>query len=171
MSKKTIFVATAIVFVTAAGFFISKILFGGSDSTGGSSGGVAGEISSVVSRLASIPEGDMLSIGTPRGAVEVKNFYKTAVGAREQFVVITSTDGFGINYDTYTSGFSVYISAAPFDTNRHLAEKDFLEILGINEADACKLKVWVGASPEDLSGYGLPRGEDSRGLSFCGGAL
>lgn len=113
------------------------------------------------------PQSDFLSIGTSRGAVTVKNFYKRTLGFDEQFVVFEKTQGYELNYDSYTSGFSVYISAAPFAANRLTAEKSFLDALGISREDACKLKVFESVSPDvdkKLAGRNL-------GLSFCGGGL
>ncbi len=171
INKKSIYIAAAIILVAIAGFFISRMIFsGGFGQAGGgrdSSSPTAESNTYEISKLVNTPQEDTLLIGTAGGAVNVKNFYKTAVGAEEQFVIMKTTENFKINYDTYTSGFSVYISAAPFDVNRRAVEKTLLDILEISETDACKLKVFESVPPsvdKNLAGRNL-------GLSFCAGGV
>jgi hypothetical protein len=97
------------------------------------------------------------------GSVTIDNFYKTALGAEDEFIVIARNNDYEINYDTSGSGFYIDIKQAPFNTNRASAEKDFLNLLGVDQIDACKLSVAVGAEPAadgNLNGGMLP-------LSFC----
>lgn len=165
INKKIIYIAAAIVLIAITGFFILRSVFsGGSGQRGGEE--LSEPAAYKISPLVNISQGDVLSIGTPRGAVGVRNFYKTALGAEEQFVILKKNENYGINYDTYTSGFSIYIyiSAAPLEANRLAAEKDFLDILDIDMIEACKLNIWEGVSPDadkNLSGVNM-------GLSFCG---
>ena len=168
MSNKTIYVAAGVLMVAIAAFFIGKIFFAGN--AGQKSAARVSENAPApepLSKVASVPAGDALIIGTARGAVSVKNFYASAAGATEQFIVMKKNGSEEITYDTYTSGFSVFISAAPFEANRAAAESNFLEILEITKVDACKLNVWVGV-PVSVDPAFAGR---NLGLSFCAGMI
>lgn len=106
--------------------------------------------------------GETVTIGTPRGAVEVKNFYTTALYEDEASVVIAKTDSYFISYDTTTSSFWVAVTGKPFASFREAAEQAFLAALGARQADACKLDVSVGVP------YAVdPAGPSDLPLSFC----
>lgn len=175
--RKTIYVAAVVAIIALAGFFIVKNVFFKENTEAVKPPTLAAEPAARnISKLTDIPQGEVLSIGTPRGAVSVRNFYASALGAEEQFVILKKNENYEINYDTYTSGFSIYISAAPFAANRLAAEKDFLDILGIDAIEACKLNVWEDAAPgvrPDSSELGLTPHLVflSVGLSFCANKL
>lgn len=119
--------------------------------------------SNELSPLYQIPPTATITLGTSHGSVTVNNFYKTALGAEDEFIVIAKNDHYEINYDTTDSGFYLDIKQAPFGENRASAETSFLNLLGVSHIDACKLTVAEGAEPaanSGLSGGLLP-------LSFC----
>ena len=168
MSKKTIYIAGGIVAAAVVSLVIGVVFFAG-NANQASIADTAGEstTSAPLVKPANIPEGDTITIGTAKGAVNVKNFYKNAAGAAEQFIVMKKNDNEEINYDTYTSGFSIIIAKSPVSLYRPQAEGDFLGLLGISQVDACKLKVFEGVSSavdQNLAGRNL-------GLSFCSGGI
>jgi len=116
---------------------------------------------------AGFPKGETLTIGTPSGSVTVKNFYPRIVGGEENTVVILEKPTHFISYDTMDSSFWVAVAAKPFLENRAMAERDFLEVLGISQGNACRLNVVVGIP------YGIDPSLNGRqfNLSFCGGGL
>jgi hypothetical protein len=109
------------------------------------------------------PTSPTITLGTSQGSVVVDNFYKTALGAKEAFVVLAQNDNYEIGYDTDSSGFYLDIKQSPFGINLASAETDFLKLLNINQIDACKLTVVVtteSIASSSLSGKLSP-------LSFC----
>lgn len=110
------------------------------------------------------PEGEMIEIGTPKGAVRVKNFYPEKSDLDESGSIrIASGDGYFISYDTVASRFWIAVTGATFASVRSRAETDFVSRLGISQNDACNLDVSVGvpwSAANPLSGVDLP-------LSFC----
>jgi hypothetical protein len=113
-------------------------------------------------KASNFPTGDTITLGTPKGGVVVKNFYKTIVDTEEGFVWIRDNDDYRISYNTADSNFYIDIFSQPFDMARKKAEKDFLDILDISQSDACKLKVveFAPADEANLAGGNLR-------LSFC----
>jgi hypothetical protein len=111
-----------------------------------------------------IPSGATLSIGTTQGTVQVNNFYAANPSVVEGgVIVIKQTSSYALTYDPSTSEFWLAITGTPFATWQTSAEADFLETLGINEADACKLNVTSGvvyAPGNPLDGQDFP-------LTFC----
>jgi hypothetical protein len=112
-----------------------------------------------------IPTGDTITIGTPRGSVQVKNFYKDIEDTEEGLVILRDSDEYEVVYNPAASEFSIYIKQPPLETERAKAEADLLNLLGLNadKIKACYLKVSLYISPlinENLSGNDL-------GLSFC----
>lgn len=105
------------------------------------------------------PKTQTITLGTNQGAIEVKNFYKTAVDTEEGSVILKNLDDYVIAYRRDTSIFRIELFS-PSAAVRQNAEHDFLQILGTNQTDACKLDVQVilFRSAQD--------GENSR-LSFC----
>lgn len=74
---------------------------------------------------------------------------------------------FSLVFSEIDNSYSIAILAEPIAGNRIEASKYFLELLQINEATACSLKVYVGTVASvnpTLSGQNL-------GLSFCPDAL
>ena len=75
--------------------------------------------------------------------------------------------GFSMVYYEMDNSYSIAVLNEPIAENREAASKYFLEVLQISEADACKLKVYIGTTydvNQELSGQNL-------GLSFCPGAV
>jgi hypothetical protein len=161
---KKIFIGIFIIIIVTAAFLwflfhpSSPSVAPGSSSVIGTTTG-----SSALSPVYQIPASATIILGTLHGLVTVKNFYKTALGAEDEFIIITQNDNYEINYNTTDSGFYLDIKQAPFDANRASAETNFLNLLGVSQVDACKLTVAVGVEPtadSGLSGKALP-------LSFC----
>jgi len=112
------------------------------------------------------PKGDTLSIGTPSGIVEVKNFYNNPLQVNaENDVLVVRADAYEMAYIAKDSSFILSITASPVGPTTLAAEKELLRVLDITEEEACRLNVSVGiphfADPE-LSGK-------QYGLSFCPG--
>ena len=105
------------------------------------------------------PAGPTLTLGTSQGSVVVGNFYATALGDEDEFIFLTQNSNYKIDYDTTDSSFDIDINPASFSTGRTSAENNFLSLLGIKQADACKLKVAVSEVAASSS-LRLP-------LSFC----
>ncbi len=160
MKKILIVVASIVVLAIILWFaFASR-----STTTPTVSTGTAGTASSgSLSPIYQAPISTTITIGTPKGSVVVNNFYKVAAGAEERFIIIVRNDNYDIAYDVDYSGFSLNIKQAPVDSNRLSAEADLLKILGVSQADACKLN--VGEAFPLNSTPGAVR----LGLSFCSG--
>lgn len=125
------------------------------------------------------PKTNTITIGTSQGVVEMKNFYKTFVDTEEGLVILKDTDEYEIAYDRENSSFLIYLKNPSSKDDRKNAEADFLNILGINQENACKLNVQESGSassqfaapsgePRSPRGEaaGQGRGENSY-LSFC----
>jgi len=117
-------------------------------------------------KASNFPTSDTITLGTPKGGVVVKNFYKTIVDTEEGFVWIRDNDDYRISYNTADSNFYIDIFSQPFDAARKKAEKDFLDILDVGQSEACKLKVveFAPAAEVNLAGKNL-------WLSFCTGRV
>ena len=118
---------------------------------------------SVVALPTSTMLADMVAIGTSKGTVVVKNFYRTGVGRDEEYLYFESSSAYSLLYDTIDSSFVVSISGGPLSETRSVAEGALLSALGVNQTDACKLTVVVGVSSDvdpSLAHRALP-------LSFC----
>src|SRR3989338_1337040 len=87
------------------------------------------------------PKTETISIGTGSGAIEVKNFYKNIVDTEEGFVILKDEIDYQISYDKSTSKF--YIDIRTETAQQAKAESELLNILGVGQQDACKLKVSV----------------------------
>lgn len=106
------------------------------------------------------PSGDKIEINK----IPVNNFYKTPVKENPQNdVLIVNADNYQIVYLQQFNKFLITILNSNFEQTRTIAEKDFLNKLGISESDACKLTV-EESTPEDINskiaGQIFP-------LSFC----
>lgn len=109
------------------------------------------------------PTSTTITIGTPQGVVSVNNFYQTGVGAQEQYIIIKRNSNYEIDYDTYFSIFYIAITGQPFATWQPVAERDFLQTLGVSTTDACKLDASEGA----VSSAGNSNTSGLLPLSFC----
>lgn len=132
----------------------------------GSVGGGKEVVIPAVQAFPSTPTSATLAIGTPKGVVQVNNFYLSnpLVTDGGETVIIASTTDYMITYDTTDSSFWIGVDAAQFNTIRPVAEQAFLSTLGTSSTNACKLNVSVGVfydASSSLSGKSFP-------LSFCG---
>lgn len=161
---KKIFIGVFIIIIIAAiflWFLFRSSLAPAAPINSGSANAVVS--SNEFSPVYQIPASVTITIGTSQGSVTVDNFYKEALGAEDEFIILARNDNYEINYDTTDSGFYLDIKQPPFAINRTSAELNFLTLLGVGQSDACKLKVAVGAEPAadaGLNGQSLP-------LSFC----
>lgn len=168
MKKQIIIVASVIlvIIVAATAYFV----FGGSGSSGGPSGpsGSLGEQSmgNITGGVPSseIPPGETIVLGSSRGSVTVKNFYKTAIAIIEETeVVLMKNDMFEIDYSKTDSSFTITILKGPVSASRANAEGQLLSILGVAHAAACRLQVSV-VVPVSVDAQ---TGGRSYPLSFC----
>ncbi len=106
------------------------------------------------------PTTPTMTIGTNQGIVEVKNFYNSVVGIEEGLLILADADNYEIAYDRSNSNFLIYLRNPSLKNTRQNAETDFLEILGINQENACKLNVQESALPSSQLG-------ENQNLSFC----
>lgn len=96
--------------------------------------------------------------------ISVKNPRSSVVMENEQGdVVFSKSNGFEIVYLPTFKQFLISITAPPFNENVSAAEQEFLDRLGISEAEACKLNVVIttpqSANPNEAG--------KNYGLSFC----
>jgi hypothetical protein len=114
-------------------------------------------------QIAAQPTGDTIDIGTSHGTVTVKNFYKSALGWEDAYLIFQKNATYELLYDTVDSSFVVSVVNGPLATTRAVAEAALLSALNITQSDACKLTVIVGIDPSvdrSFTGQALP-------LSFC----
>jgi hypothetical protein len=107
--------------------------------------------------------GDTITIGTTKGSVVVKNFYKSAVEVRDFGVLVRRTNEYDLVYFPGGSTFLMTISSQPVEAAVRTAEKEFIEVLGVNEQDACRLQVAITVPFSTDPAYA---GKEY-GLSFC----
>jgi hypothetical protein len=110
-----------------------------------------------------IPSSTTITIGTVNGAITVKNFYASALGAEDEFVVLVRNSAYEITYDTSVSSFYIGIHKGPLADVRVQAETDFMNQLQVSQLDACKLDIIEGVDASvdpSLAGQKLF-------LSFC----
>lgn len=96
--------------------------------------------------------------------VKVKSFYRTSEEIDiNKDAIIVNKDSYVITYLPKDSQFFFNIYSFPFEQYRTQAEKEFLSVLGINENDACKLKVKIATyNSQNTAYFGT-----YYGLSFC----
>lgn len=110
------------------------------------------------------PTQSQLDLATPRGTVTVNNFYLTAAEVSSNGdALVTTTAAYQIVYYRQDGSFLIHVLAMPFEASRQKAEAEFLEILGVSRADACRLEVTVGTSRD----VDENRAGRMYGLSFC----
>lgn len=94
----------------------------------------------------------------------MNNFYKTAKEVNsERDVLVQKDNRFDVTYISSGGNFIIGILQEPIEENRLVAERAFLSGLGISEAQACRLTVWVGVPREVSEAYS----GRNLGLSFC----
>lgn len=93
----------------------------------------------------SIPQGDIIAIQTPKGAVSVKNFYKNIPGVEPSTsaVILASGQNYVIWYDRVGSSFDIELGQDFSSALEREAADDLLSVLGIKVGDLCKLSVNV----------------------------
>ena len=106
-----------------------------------------------------VPSSSVITIQTQSGGIPLNNFYSSALGAQDEFVVLARTGSYEIDYDTYTSGFDIDILGGSLSADQPPAEAAFLAMLGIAKTNACRLTVAVSETAVS-STMRLP-------LSFC----
>lgn len=111
-----------------------------------------------------IPSGDTIQLGTSEGTVTVKNFYKNIVEHEDEFIVLEKKTDYEITYDTVRSSFYIQILSSAVAMAQRESEAAILGMLGINQADACRLNIMEGFPAN--SSYGSKPAK----LSFCSGA-
>jgi hypothetical protein len=180
--KRIVIILVVIVVFLALGvglyfFFFNKSVPAGNEPVGGQAGTlpIAAESSSIPSGLpdyigraadviGNLPTSTSIAIGTSQGTVQVANFYSSNPSVIDGGdIVLKQMQNYVIVYDPYSSGFWLGITGTPFATWQTAAEQDFLAMLGINQADACKLDVTSGViyrTGNPLDGQDFP-------LSFC----
>jgi hypothetical protein len=91
-----------------------------------------------------IPQGDTFEIS----GVTVPNFFKNASHVDEIIgeVMVVDHPNYKIFYYPINEGFIIPIIASPFEKVRPKAEEAFLQALGIEKEEACKLKVEITTS-------------------------
>lgn len=106
------------------------------------------------------PSGETMEVG----GVKINNIYKTPVKETPQFdALIVNNEKYQIVYLQKFSKFLITIYDSDFDKTKAIAEKDFLDKLGIDQAAACKLTVEINTIQsvnKELAGKIFP-------LSFC----
>jgi len=112
----------------------------------------------------SLVSNDTVKIKTRSGdEMLVSNFYKHAVKTGENLVVIKEEAQYTIVHFPNDQGFIISLSNQPVKIAREIAEKNFLDTLGVTKEQACMLKVSLV----------IPRGVDyelsgkNYHLSFC----
>lgn len=101
--------------------------------------------------------------GRDGGEILVSNFYKYAVKTDENLVVIKEEPQYTIVHFPKDQGFIISLLSQPVKTSREIAEKRFLDALGITKEQTCMLRISLvipRSVDYDLSGKNYH-------LSFC----
>lgn len=113
-----------------------------------------------ISRIIENPRAPEIEIS----GVKVENFYRFAKAINaEGDTTIVGNDDYAIFYHPFQERFLISILGSPFPEKRQTAEQEFLEILGINQSDACRLTVSLTTPLSDNPEYAIP----VYSLSFC----
>ena len=108
------------------------------------------------------PQGPQVTIQTSRGGIAMNNFYLgRQIATSAPAVMVTSTAAYDIWYSRSDGSFEIDLADSGPHPQSAPAEAAFLNALGIDAADACKLDVTVEGMTND--GDYMPVG----GLSFC----
>jgi hypothetical protein len=107
---------------------------------------------------------DNLTFQTQKGDVLTKNIYKNPVSMlSEKGVEFKNNSDYSIDFYPQDEGFLIIITNPDVKSALEKAGKDFVETLGISQADACKLKVTVTVPFSVSAQYG----GGTYGLNFC----
>jgi len=97
--------------------------------------------------------------------IKVNDFNKKAIKVGQlDDVLFVEENGYNITYYPLDKAFLIVITSIPFEENRQIAEKRFLDELGIDTADACKLAVYI-TTPR---AFNPNESGINYSLSFCG---
>ncbi|OGM10804.1 hypothetical protein A2Z22_02870 [Candidatus Woesebacteria bacterium RBG_16_34_12] len=108
-----------------------------------------------------IPESENVEVS----GVQVNNFYKEAeiINANGDLSINTQTKDYAIIYFPSVEQFNISITISPFDEIKTQAETAFINIMGVEKNELCKLKVVITtpyfANPQEAGKV--------YGLSFC----
>jgi hypothetical protein len=163
---KTWLIIVIVVIIIAVGGVLYFVLFNGANMSGSDANiGVGTPVTSVPQAYPNAPTGQSISVGTSQGTVEINNPY-TMSGVQigdDGVLLVKQTPNYWITYDPSDSSFWIAVSSTPFAAIRATVEQDFVAILGVSQADACKLDVSVGVPYS----AGNPMNGKSFPLSFC----
>lgn len=117
------------------------------------------------------PLEDQIAVNTNSGEVLINDIQEEPILEVKDFpgVVFSESSRYSISYYSDTQGFIITLLDSDLKIARELAEEEFLEALGIDEDDACKLEVslgvpWSIAADYEVAGINY-------GLSFCSDGL
>jgi hypothetical protein len=164
-----------VVFLATAAWYAVMVLGGENIAPGaGTGGGDADAIAHLddektgvsAAELAGFPRESTLWVGTPKGGVQVRNFYTDSIALVEaDQVVFRRTVAYSISYNRSNSSFWVIVAQPPAKEAREAGEAELLAALHVSKEDACKLDVSVVIPvPVDAKLGGVHR------LSFCEGS-
>lgn len=87
-------------------------------------------------------EEEKMTVETSKGTVTMNNLYKDPIShLSDNGVEFKENSYYYMAYYPQGNAFIIAMMNADIETARQMAEKDFLEILGISKDDACKLNV------------------------------
>jgi len=90
-----------------------------------------------------IPESATIEVG----GVEVNNFYKDAIlTGNDGYALFDKTPKYKIAYIPVDQSFLISIIDNPFEAVRKEAERAFLQKLGVNQENACQLRVNIATN-------------------------
>lgn len=120
---------------------------------------------------ASTPQTDKLTFQTTTGEVEMNNFFlypKSTQNEYDEIITFAKNNDFHVFYNFDGNYFEIDIlNLKTKSTSREKAEFALLNVLGINETDACKLPIDVLLQ----NPYTKQTDSVNYGLSFCPGSL
>ncbi len=111
-----------------------------------------------------VPSGDVIVIGTDEGQVTMKNFAKeaTRIDSRGDIYFSKDEKKYHLVHFAGEKSFMITVVGKPVPQVAKEAEQAFLSALGIGQADACKLEVYITVPAWVDENY-----SQNYGLSFC----
>lgn len=98
-------------------------------------------------------------------SIAINDFYKSPTAEiidPQKDAYIVKTERYNLVYITVDQSFIISLFGEDFQVSRDVAEKEFLNKLGITKDQACQLRVSVGVRSTDMNIAGK-----EYGLSFC----
>ncbi len=111
----------------------------------------------------SVPSGDTIEVPALSGTIKVKDFTENPLSQTVDILTLAETADYKIVYFKADQSFLINLFSQPLLEARDEAQKVFLEKLGIETAEACRLNITV-AVPYDISPEFSGR---NLGLGFC----